>query len=278
MTGLIDVGGGFRDIYGAGVLDTCLENNINFDCCVAISAGSGNIAAFLAKQYKRCYRFYTEYMQRKETMSFSNLWDGKHLLDLDYIYNDLSALDGEDPIDYGNIENYGGIFNIIVTDAITGRPHYFEKKDLKPDNFNVIKASASIPIICGRTEIDGHIYYDGGISDPVPVKRALELGCDKIVLILTRPVDFDATPSGDLRIAALMDEECHKCANALRVHSRRYNRGIRLAKELEAQGKCLIIAPDDTCGVGTLTRDKEKLDALYHKGCEDGKKIMDFLK
>ena len=30
MTGIIDVGGGMRDIYGAGVLDYCLDNNIKF--------------------------------------------------------------------------------------------------------------------------------------------------------------------------------------------------------------------------------------------------------
>ena len=44
MTGVIDVGGGLRDIYGAGVFDTCLDMNLYFDCCIAVSAGA---AAFV---------------------------------------------------------------------------------------------------------------------------------------------------------------------------------------------------------------------------------------
>ena len=35
-TGLVDVGGGMRDIYGAGVLDYCLDQGIRFDCCVGV--------------------------------------------------------------------------------------------------------------------------------------------------------------------------------------------------------------------------------------------------
>lgn len=32
--GLIDVGGGMRGTFAAGILEYCLENNINFDCCI----------------------------------------------------------------------------------------------------------------------------------------------------------------------------------------------------------------------------------------------------
>ena len=35
-------------------------------------------------------------------------------------------------------------------------------------------------------------------------------------------------------------------------------KGVKLAKKLEAEGKAIVIAPEDTCGVSTLSRDKEK--------------------
>ena len=38
-TGIVDVGGGMRDIYGAGIFDYCLDAGITFDCCVGVSAG-----------------------------------------------------------------------------------------------------------------------------------------------------------------------------------------------------------------------------------------------
>ena len=35
--GVIDVGGGLRGIYGAGVLDRCLEEDLRFDLCIGVS-------------------------------------------------------------------------------------------------------------------------------------------------------------------------------------------------------------------------------------------------
>ena len=54
-TGIIDVGGGFRDIYGAGVLDACLAQGIRFDYCIGISAGSANLISYLSQQPRRSY-------------------------------------------------------------------------------------------------------------------------------------------------------------------------------------------------------------------------------
>lgn len=31
MTGVIDVGGGLRGAYGAGVFDWCMDNDVHFD-------------------------------------------------------------------------------------------------------------------------------------------------------------------------------------------------------------------------------------------------------
>ena len=47
-TGIVDVGGGLRDIYGAGVLDRCLDESIHFDVCIGVSAGSANLASTAA--------------------------------------------------------------------------------------------------------------------------------------------------------------------------------------------------------------------------------------
>ena len=43
--GVIDVGGGLRGIYAAGVFDWCLENGVKFDYGIGISAGSANLAS-----------------------------------------------------------------------------------------------------------------------------------------------------------------------------------------------------------------------------------------
>lgn len=39
-TGIVDVGGGLRGIYAAGVLDYCMDKGIRFDLGIGVSAGS----------------------------------------------------------------------------------------------------------------------------------------------------------------------------------------------------------------------------------------------
>ena len=56
-TALIDVGGGFRAIFGAGVMDRCQEEGITFDHCYGVSAGSANMVSFLAGQHGRNHKF-----------------------------------------------------------------------------------------------------------------------------------------------------------------------------------------------------------------------------
>ena len=68
MVGVIDVGGGMRGMYGAGVLDRCLADGVMFDYCCGVSAGSANLITYQAGQPGRTYRFYHEYAFRKHRM------------------------------------------------------------------------------------------------------------------------------------------------------------------------------------------------------------------
>ena len=47
-TGLIVEGGGMKCAYSAGVLDIFLDEGIQFDYCIGVSAGAANSASFLA--------------------------------------------------------------------------------------------------------------------------------------------------------------------------------------------------------------------------------------
>jgi len=70
--GVVDVGGGFRGIYAAGVLDYCMHKGIWFDLGIGVSAGSANLASYCAKQPMRNHKFYTEYGLRKEYAGLGN--------------------------------------------------------------------------------------------------------------------------------------------------------------------------------------------------------------
>lgn len=274
---MIDVGGGFRGIYAAGVLDRCLEDGVQFDLGIGISAGSANLASFAAGQKGRNRRFYTQYGFRKQYLSFGNYVRKRSYVDMNYVYGVLSNSDGEDPLDYPALRNNPMDFIVVAADAITGEARYFEKKDLWLNHYDILMASSSIPFVCQPHMIDGIPYYDGALGDPVPAEKAFELGCDRVVVILTKPESVFRNPKKDRLVAAGIRRKYPLAAEKLCERARRYNEGVSQVQEYVRQGKALIVAPDDTCGVDTLKRDKESLGLLYEKGCQDGHKILNFL-
>ncbi len=276
-TAVVDVGGGLRGIYATGVLDRCLEEGIRFDAGVGVSAGSANISSYLAGQKGRNYQFYTEYSGRKEYMSLRNFLFKKSYIDMDYVYGVLSNDGGENPLNYEALAANPAPFIVVTTNAETGQAQYFEKKDISQNNYDVIKASCSIPFVCHPYLIGGIPYYDGALSDPVPIEKAFSMGCDRVVLILTKPRDFVRTPDKDRKLAAGIRKKYPLAAAQLEQRAARYNEGIALAKQFEKQGKLLIVAPDDTCGMDTLTRNPEAMKRFYEKGLQDGGNIVPFV-
>lgn len=275
--GIVDVGGGFRGIYAAAVLDTCLEHGIYFDLCIGVSAGSANLASYMAGQKGRNKIFYTEYGMRKEYAGMGNFLKKGSYLDLDYIYGTLSDSDGEYPLDYRAILSNSAEFLTVATEAETGRAKYFDKSYLRQDNYDIFKASSAIPFVCKPYEIGGIAYYDGALADPVPIQKAFDMGCDRVVLLLTLPLDTKRSQEQDIKLAKRIRRKYPIAADRLEQRALRYMDDINYARRCELTGKLLIVAPDDTCGVSTLCREPEALLRLYDKGRQDGRKILDFL-
>ncbi|MGN0372781.1 MAG: patatin family protein [Enterocloster sp.] len=276
-TGVIDVGGGLRGIYGAGVLDYCMNQGIMFDVGIGVSAGSANIAAYIAGQKRRNYQFYIEYSFRKKYMGIGNFLFKRSFIDLDYVYGTLSNSDGENPLGYQAVKQSRMDFIAVATEAETGKAKYFMKDDLRQNDYSVLKASCAIPVVCKPYRVQGVPYFDGALSDPIPVEKAYELGCERVVVILTKPVDVRRVPDRDIKLSKLIRRKYPDAAEKLRNRAELYNTQIeRLQKDAEER-KVIIIAPDDTCGVDTLTKNAESMERLYEKGYKDAQKIPFFL-
>ena len=275
--GIVDVGGGYRGIYAAGVLDYCMHKGIWFDLGIGVSAGSANLASYCAKQPQRNHKFYTEYGLRKEYMSARNYRRTRSYIGLEYIYGTLTNSDGEYPIDYDTMMANPMEFLTVTTDALTGKTRYIPKTELVRDCYTPFMASSAIPGICRPVYMDGIPYFDGALGDAVPVEKAFGMGCDKVVLILTLPEATVRNPKKDERLARRIRKEFPEAAEALRNRANQYNEGVALARQYAAEGKLLIVAPDDTCGVHTLCRDDYKMRLLYGKGYTDAESILPFL-
>lgn len=276
-TALIDVGGGFRAIFGAGVMDRCLEDGIAFDHCYGVSAGSANMVSFIAEQHGRNHKFYTEYAFRKEYASLNSYVKHHNFANLDYIYGTLSNHDGEYPVDYVAFEKNPTGFTVIACNAEDGSAKYFDKSDVHYDDFNVIKASSAVPVACEPYVIDGVPYYDGGIADPVPVQKALDDGYDRVVLVLTRLKDVLREQKKDIAPAKILRRTYPAAAERLMERYKTYNDEVALAKRYEQEGLVLILAPDDLYGLSTLSKSFEGLERMYRKGYADAEAIPEFL-
>lgn len=276
-TGIVDVGGGFRGIYAAGVFDYCMDHGICYDLCIGVSAGSANISSFLSGQRGRNYQFYSEYSFRKEYMGLKNFILKKSYIDMDYLYGTLSNSTGENPLDYEKVLANPAEMLVVATNALTGKVEYFGKEDMKQDDYSILKASCAIPFVCRPYEIKGIPYYDGALGDSVPIEKAMEWGCDKVVVILTKPEAVVRDPKRDIQFAKGIQKKYPMAAESLRKRAEHYNEKVALAKKYREEGRVLIISPDDTCGVDTLTRDREALKRFYEKGYQDGKQISEFL-
>ena len=269
--GVVDVGGGLRGSFGAGVLDYCMEQGIRFDFGIGVSAGAANISSYMANQRGRNFVFYTEYFQREQYMGVKNLIHTGSYIGLDYIYSSLSDHEGDYPLDWKTIRNDPRDMMIVATDANTGLPHYFHKYDMRQDSYDPIKASCCVPVINRPYKVNGIPYFDGGLSDSVPYEKAFEAGCDKVVVILTRPEDYRRIPKNDKIIADLLHPHYPNASLAMRNRSVVYNQQLDECEYLQIQGKVCIVAPDSIGKMKTLTKDKDSIEALYYKGYEEAK-------
>ena len=73
MLGIIDVGGGMRGAFTAGIYDYLMDQKAQpFDYLLGVSAGSANMITYLAGQRGRNLRSYVDYAFRKEYRSLHN--------------------------------------------------------------------------------------------------------------------------------------------------------------------------------------------------------------
>lgn len=279
--GLVLEGGGMKCAYGAGVLDAFLDYDIHFDYCIGVSAGSANAASYLAGQRGRNLRFYTTHIHEPGYFGVHSLRKTGNLFGLEHIYGTLTNKGGSDELDYDALMANPTEYYIVATDAATGQPAYFTKVDLKPDDYRPIMASSAIPAVCRPITIGDKQYFDGGLSDAIPVKKALEDGCDKLVVILSKPRGYRRKPEKHRPVYA---QTCRSYPNTVKAIDNRYymyHKCQTMTYELERRGRAFLFAPSKPMKMSTYAMDAEANRQLYELGLQDvataKDELMEFL-
>lgn len=277
MIGILDVGGGLRGIYTSGVYDYLIDNGVDIDYCIGVSSGGANLITYVAGQSGRTKKFYDEYSFDKEYMGVGCYLKKGMLINLDYIYSDITNSTGKDPVDYDAAYNSPKIFKTLATNAVTGEPRYFTKADIGRDEYTLFKACCAIPVACRKPiKFKGEEFFDGGLSDPFPIDVAFADGCEKLIVCITLPIDFRKEPMPEWLVKLAMRKYPILRDRVLTMHNA-YNSGVERIIELEKQGKVLVVYPRECFGVDTLSKDKEGMQKLYELGYEDGKKVEDYV-
>ncbi|MCI3922348.1 patatin family protein [Paenibacillus sp. TRM 82003] len=273
--GLVLEGGGMKGVYTGGVLDRFMEEDLFFPYVIGVSAGACNAVSYLSKQRGRNRRVTIDYVGRPEYLSFRNWlrsgsafgWD----LIFDRIPNEL------DPLDYETLFAAPCRFVMATTDPVSGEPAYFGD-DVWRRGWStfatIVRASSSLPFFAPPVEVEGRLQFDGGVGDPIPVRRALEDGCDRVVVVLTKDADYRIKPFRQKRLASWVYRRYPKLVEAMERRERVYNESMELIRRLEAEGRAFVVRPSERVPVRRLEKDRAMLERLYALGETDADRLM----
>ena len=276
--GITCEGGAFRTIFSSGVLDAILENEIYADYFIGVSAGIGYGISYCSRQKGRNLEILRRFAADKRYLSWRNFFNRKNksVYGLKFAFEEVPKK--HIPFDHETYSKVASSTFAVVTNIETGKPEYLSFPAFD-ESFDVIKASCAMPELFPIIELDGKKYMDGGVSDPIPFKKAMQEGCDKNIVILTREDSYEKKQKDKMmEFAARRYKKYPEFQKVLRERNDNYNKCREELFGLEKNGEVFVFRPDDTKGFSRLEKDPVKIENMYKQGYEIGLKRMEELK
>ena len=270
--GLVLEGGGMRGLYTIGVLDLFMEKDFMPDYVIGVSAGACNAASYLSGQKGRGYAVHADYIDDKRYIGFGNFIKTGSVFGMDLMFDEIP--NKLNPFDYDALQNNPCQFIIGVTDMYTGNSVYFDKSHLTPP-LAALRASSSIPAFSPPVPYESGLYCDGGTSDPIPVKKAIEDGCDRVIVVLTRDRTYQKNKES---FRPFYRRILKKYPNLVSLLDRRheiYNDSRDYLQTLEKEGRAVVIAPSCPIRISRFEKNMDKLSALHRLGFTDADAAFD---
>ena len=275
-TGIVVEGGGMRGIYGAGVLDVLLENDIKADGLIGVSAGAIHGCSFVSGQKGRSIRYNLKYSRDPRYMSMRSLIRTGDMFGIDFCYRELPET--LDPFDNETFESSSTEYYVTCTDVETGQPVYHRCPSLRGDRIDWVRASASMPLASRIVELDGKKLLDGGVADSIPVMAFRKMGCKKDLVILTRPEGYRKKQNPMLPLIRRAYREYPEFVETAASRHLVYNRELDEISRLEREGEILVIRPSRRIKISRTERRPERIEQMYRLGREDAMKAFSGIK
>lgn len=265
MTGLVLEGGAMRGMFSAGVMDVMMENGIEFDGVIGVSAGAAFGCNYKSRQIGRTIRYNMKYCADPRYCSFRSLIKTGDLYGADFCYR---AIPEElDPFDNETFDSNPTAFYAVCTDVESGRAVYHRCEKAGPsDAMPWIRASASMPLVSRPVEIEGRKYLDGGIADSIPLRYFESIGYERCVVILTQPLGFVKQPASALPLMKLAMRSYPRVAETMAHRHENYNQATAYVEQRERVGAALVIRPETALPISRVEHDAQKLKKVYDLG------------
>ena len=275
-TGLVLEGGAMRGMYTAGVLDVLMEQKIQVDGAIGVSAGAVFGCNYKSGQIGRTLRYNLKFCGDKRYGTIHSLLKSGDIYDVDFCYHQIPEI--IDPFDNDAFVKNPAEFYVVCTDVNTGKAVYHKCTDCGREDLKWMQASASMPLVSKIVETDGYQLLDGGIADSIPIMWFRRQGYKKNLVILTRPDGYRKKKMKFQGVVNLMLHRYQNLAKAMAHRYKVYNKTLEKIEELKAKGEVMVLCPSHLIEVSRLEKDPEKLKALYQLGREDAMKNLDSIR
>lgn len=263
-------GGANRSAYATGALCTLQARGFVPDAAYGTSAGGALAAWYAAGQMERCAEVW-RYAADRRIMSYRRALTGGFVFDLHALYRVLYP--GEFGIDLERMRKAPFPVNVTVTDADSGETAYRDIRHVA-EPLAWIHAGAALPIAAeAPITLEGRRWLDGGTTDPIPIRKAIDDGHDDIVAVLNRPA-MERKPESAW-VVRLFGRRFPNLAEHAREHHRYHNEAVRLCESPPAGVRIRLIRPARDTGLSRTTRDVEALRRAIAQGRADAAKVLD---
>ncbi|MCL1092000.1 patatin family protein [Shewanella profunda] len=271
---LVLEGGGLRAIYTAGVLDAFLQQSLNFNYVIGVSAGAIYPASYVSRQFGRNLKIQQQYLNDKRYMGVRHWLATGNYVNTDFTYRRMAyeLL----PFDFGTFLNSDTEFKVGAFNCLAGKTDYFGMADFSSHDklLDVLIASSSLPFMSKPYVINHNHYLDGGIAEPIPVLQAQKDGYSRQVVILTQDQYYQKSPMKMNWLVRKTYKRYPAVAHALSERHRVYNRALADLDQAVIAGKAFVIRPAQPLNLSRLDRNIDKVTRVYQQGLADGKAIL----
>jgi predicted patatin/cPLA2 family phospholipase len=274
--GLILEGGAMRGMFTAGVMDVMMENGIQYDGVIGVSAGAAFGCNYKSGQIGRVLRYNTRFCSDKRYGGIRVLLKEGNIFSTPFCYEEVPLK--HDIFDFAAFDRNPMEFYVVCTDIVTGEPVYHLYKGLDDHKFDWIRASASMPLVSQIVEIEGQKMLDGGVADSIPVRYFESIGYDRNVVILTQPEDYVKEKNPTMPFIKLKYRHYPKLVEAMGNRHLVYNETLAYIKQREEEGSLLVIRPPQALNIKKVEKDPEELRRVYEIGRNEAIRRLEEIK